>query len=183
MSFIIAIILVIFLAIVVFILYYNRFVKLKHEIDESWSGIDVQLKRRADLIPNLVEIVKGYAAHEKETLERVIKARASALSANTIDAKMKAENMLTDALKQLFALVENYPELKASQSFIELQRSLTEVEDAIQMARRYFNATTRDYNILCDAFPSVIVANMLNFKKRPFFELEEEDREPVKVKF
>jgi len=165
------------------IYYYNKFIKLKNQVDESWSGIDVQLKRRYDLIPNLVETVKGYAKHEKETLENVIKARNMAKNATNVEEKAQAENMLTGALKTIFALAENYPDLKANENFLNLQNTLNEIEDNIQNARRYYNAVVRDYNILCESFPSVIIANMFNFKKREFFEIEEKERENVKVSF
>ncbi|KAA0257343.1 LemA family protein [Deferribacter autotrophicus] len=165
------------------IYYYNKFVKLKNQVDESWSGIDVQLKRRYDLIPNLVETVKEYAKHEKETLENVVKARNMAMNAKNVEEKAQAENMLTGALKTIFALAENYPDLKANKNFLNLQNTLSEIEDNIQNARRYYNAVVRDYNILCEAFPSVIIANMFGFKKREFFEIEEAERKNVKVKF
>lgn len=171
------------LLILAFIGYYNKFIKLKNQADEAWSGIDVQLKRRYDLIPNLVETVKGYAKHERETLENVIKARNMAINANNLQEKAQAENMLTGALKTIFALAENYPDLKANENFINLQNTLTEIEDNIQNARRYYNAVVRDYNILCEAFPSVIIANTFGFKKREFFEIEESERENVKVSF
>lgn len=174
---------IIIVIIFAFIAYYNKFIKLKNQADESFSGIDVQLKRRHDLIPNLVETVKGYAKHEASTLEKVVQARNMAMSASSVEEKAKAENMITGALKSLFALSESYPELKANENFINLQNSLSEIEDNIQNARRYYNAVVRDYNILCEAFPSVIVANIFNFKKREFFEIEEAERENVKVNF
>ena len=174
---------VIVILILAFIAYYNKFIKLKNQVDESWSGIDVQLKRRHDLIPNLVETVKGYAKHEKETLEKVIKARNMAINATSVEEKAQAENMLTGALKTIFALSENYPDLKANENFMNLQNTLSEIEDNIQNARRYYNAVVRDYNILCESFPSVIIANMFGFKKREFFEIEEAERENVQVKF
>ncbi|MGA1847192.1 LemA family protein [Deferribacter abyssi] len=170
--------------VILFIYYYNKFIKLKNQVDESWSGIDVQLKRRYDLIPNLVETVKGYAKHEKETLENVIKARNMALNAKNVEEKAHAENMLTSTLKTIFALAENYPDLKANQNFLNLQNTLYEIEENIQNARRYYNAVVRDYNILCEAFPSLIIANMFGFKQRDFFEIKEEmERKNVKVKF
>jgi LemA protein len=179
---------IIFLAIILliailFIYYYNKFIKLKNQADESWSGIDVQLKKRYDLIPNLVETVKGYAAHEKDTLEKVIQARNMAVNATNVEEKAKAENFLTSTLKSLFAVSESYPELKANENFMNLQNTLNEIEDAIQMARRYYNAVVRDYNIACEAFPSVIIANIFHFTKREFFEIEEAEKENVKVKF
>jgi LemA protein len=165
------------------IIYYNRFIKLKNQIDNAWSDIDVQLKRRYDLIPNIVETVKGYAKHEKETFENVVKARSMAMNATTIQEKAQGENMLTGALKSIFALAENYPELKANENFLSLQKTLTEIEDSLQLARRYYNATVRDYNVLCESFPSVIIANQFHFTKREFFEIDEGERENVKVKF
>ncbi len=165
------------------IFYYNRFIKLKNQIDNAWSDIDVQLKRRHDLIPNLVETVKGYAKHEKTTFENVTKARSMAMNAATMEDRAKSENMLTGALKSLFALSENYPELKANENFLSLQKTLSEIEDTLQLARRYYNANVRDYNILCETFPSVVIANQFHFTKREFFEINENERENVKVKF
>lgn len=183
MLFFYTIFLLIILFIILFIYYYNKFVKLKNHIDEALSSIDVQLKRRYDLIPNLVEIVKGYASHEKDTLERVIDARNIAQKANTLREKAKAENLLTEALKTIFALSESYPDLKANQNFLELQKTLTTIEETIQLARRYYNAEVRDYNILCEAFPSNFIAAIFMFKKREFFEIREEERENVTIKF
>lgn len=166
-----------------FIYYYNKFIKLGNQGDESFSGIDVQLKRRHDLIPNLVETVKGYAKHESTTLEKVISARNMAINATGVQNKAQAENMITGALKSLFALSESYPDLKANQNFMSLQSTLSEIEDNIQNARRYYNAVVRDFNILCEAFPSVIVGKIFNFTKREFFEINEAERENVKVSF
>jgi len=174
---------VILILIIAVIYYYNKFVKLKNMIDNAWSDIDVQLKRRYDLIPNLVETVKGYAKHERETLENVIKARNMAMNATGIQDKAQKESMLTDALKTIFALAENYPDLKANQNFLDLQKTLSDIENEIQLARRYYNAVVRDYNVLCESFPSVLIANQFGFKKREFFEIEERERENVKVKF
>lgn len=174
---------IIVLLIILFIFYYNKFIRLKNQVEESFSGIDVQLKRRHDLIPNLIETVKGYAKHEKDTLEKVVQARSLAMNAGSVEEKAKAENMLTGALKTIFALSENYPDLKANTNFLQLQNSLMEIEDNIQNARRYYNAVTRDYNVLCESFPSVIIANIFGFKKRAFFEIEEIERENVKVSF
>ncbi len=179
LSFAALIVFVIFLAVI----YYNRFIKLKNNIDNAWSDIDVQLKRRYDLIPNIVETVKGYAKHEKETLENVIKARNMAMNAAGVQEKAKNENILTGALKSIFALAEAYPDLKANQNFLSLQKTLTEIEDALQLSRRYYNAVVRDYNVLCESFPSVIIANQFGFKKRDFFEIDEKEKENVKVKF
>ncbi|MAF20087.1 MAG: hypothetical protein CMI55_00190 [Parcubacteria group bacterium] len=163
---------------------YNVLIKLKNRTDEAWSDIDVQLKRRYNLIPNLVETVKGYAKHEKELFENVTKARTAAMGAQTPGDKAESENMLTGALKSLFAVAENYPDLKANQNFLELQRELSDTENKIQAARRFYNGNVRDFNIKIEQFPGNLVAGMLNFKKRDFFELEEEAaKEPVKVSF
>jgi len=179
----IIIIVLILIVILLLIYYYNKFISLRNQADESFSGIDVQLKRRYDLIPNLVETVKGYASHEKTTLENVTKARNMAMNAEGVKEKAKAENMLSETLKSIFALSENYPDLKANENFLNLQNTLSEIEENIQMARRYYNAVVRDYNILCEAFPSVIIANAFSFKKRDFFEIEAAERENVEVSF
>ena len=163
---------------------YNGLIQLKNKVDEGWADIDTQLKRRYDLIPNMVETVKGYAKHEKETLENVTKARNMAMGATTPDGKAQAENMLSGALKSLFAVAENYPELKANQNFLDLQQTLKEIEEHIQLSRRYYNATVRDFNTKIEIFPDNLVAGMLKFEKRKFFEIEKaEERENVKVSF
>jgi len=162
---------------------YNRLVQLKVRCDSAWSDIDVQLKRRHDLIPNLVETVKGYAAHEKGTFENIAKFRSQAMQATTPADRAAAENQLTGALKSLFAVAENYPQLKASEEFTQLQAALGQTEDAIQNARRYYNAVVRDLNTKIQSFPSNILANMAGFKQRQFFEAETAAREPVAVKF
>lgn len=163
---------------------YNRLIQLNVRTDEAWSDIDVQLKRRYDLIPNLVETVKGYAKHEKEAFENVTKARAAALGAKGVEEKAEAENQLTGALKTIFAVAEAYPDLKANQNFLELQRELTDTEDKIQASRRFYNANVRDMNIAVQTFPTNIIAQSLGFKKRDLFELSEEAaKEPVKVDF
>lgn len=163
---------------------YNGLVKLRVQADSSWSDIDVQLKRRHDLIPNIVETVKGYAGHEKDTLESVVKARSAAMSAQGPAAQGHAENMLTSTLKSLFALAESYPQLRAVESFTQLQQTLQEIEDAIQSARRYYNAVVRDLNTKIAQFPSNIIAGMFNFKAREFFELDApEEREAPRVDF
>jgi LemA protein len=163
---------------------YNRFVKLRTRVAEAWSDISVQLKRRYDLIPNLVETVKGYATHEAGTLEKVTQARNMAMGAQTVEDHAQAENMLTGALKSLFAVSESYPDLKANQNFLELQRELTDTENKIQASRRFYNTNVRDLNISVDSFPSNIVASIFHFTKEVFFELEDEAaREPVKVSF
>jgi len=166
------------------ILTYNRLITLRNRAKEAWADIDVQLKRRYDLIPNLVETVKGYAAHERELFEKVTQARAQAMGVQTVAEKGQAENFLSSTLKSLFAVAENYPQLRASENFLELQRELTDTEDKIQAARRFYNGNARDLNIQVESFPSNIVANVLKFKKMDFFEIEETAaREPVKVKF
>jgi len=162
---------------------YNSLVQLRVRADSAWSDIDVQLKRRHDLIPNLVETVKGYAAHEKSTFENIAKFRSQAMQASTPADKAAAENQLTGALKSLFAVAENYPELKASEEFTQLQNSLSQTEDAIQNSRRYYNAVVRDFNTKIQSFPTNILAGMFGFQPRQFFETTETDREPVAVKF
>lgn len=163
---------------------YNGLIKLRNTSEQAWSDVDVQLKRRYDLVPNLVETVKGYASHEKETFEKVVQARNQAMSAQTPEGKGKAENFLQATLKSLFALSEAYPELKANQNFIELQSELSEIEEHIQMARRYYNAVVRDLNTKIESVPSNIVAGMFSFEKREYFELEmAEEREAPEVSF
>ncbi len=162
---------------------YNRMVKLRVMTDQAWSDVDVQLKRRHDLIPNLVETVKGYAAHEKTTLENVVKARNAAVSAGPPEERAQAENMLTRALRQLFALAENYPDLKASTNFLSLQEELAKVEGSIQQARRYYNAVVRDYNTTISVLPNSLVARQFGFTLKPFFEIEEGERSTPEVRF
>jgi len=165
------------------VLTYNGFVTLKNRVKEAWSDIDVQLKRRHDLIPNLVETVKGYASHEKETFERVIKARNAAMSANGVKEKGEAENVLSGTLKSLFALSENYPELKASTNFLELQRELTDTENKVQAARRFYNGNVKDFNIKLEVFPSNIIASIFKFNTKKYFEIDEADKAVPQVKF
>src|ERR1700680_4730673 len=163
---------------------YNGLVRLRVQCDNAWSDIDVQLKRRYDLIPNLVETVKGYAGHEKGTLEAVINARNKAMTTEGPAAKAEAEGMLTAALRQVFALAEAYPQLRAVESFTQLQNTLNQLEDAVQNARRYYNAVVRDLNTKIAEFPSNIFANMLGFKPREFFEVTAAaEREAPKVSF
>jgi len=165
---------------------YNGLVRQRNKVDEAWGNIQVQLKRRFDLIPNLVETVKGYATHEKETFERLVQARNSALQVPTDDvgAQGPAQSMVSSALRSVLAVVENYPELKANANFQQLMSSLSEVEDNLQMSRRYYQATVRDFNNKCETFPSMVIAGLFNFKRRPFFELENpEEAENVQVKF
>jgi LemA protein len=175
---------VIVLLVVVVIGMYNGLVRLKVQCDNAWSDIDVQLKRRYDLIPNLVETVKGYAAHEKGTLEGVVAARNQAMTAEGPAAKAQAEGMLASALRQVFALAEAYPQLRAVESFNQLQQTLNQIEDSVQNARRYYNAVVRDFNTKILVFPSNIIANMFNFKAREFFEITAPaEREVPKVSF
>lgn len=162
---------------------YNALIRLKNRVNEAWSDIDVQLKRRYDLIPNLVETVKGYAAHEQGTLDKVIQARNAAMSAGSAEEKAKAENALSQTLKSIFALAEAYPNLKANENFLELQRELTDTEDKIQAARRFYNGNVRDFNIRIEVFPTNLIAKQLGFTAREFFAADEAEKEAVKVKF
>ena len=162
---------------------YNRLVGLRQRSKEAWSDIDVQLKRRTDLVPNLVETVKGYAAHERTTLDEVVRARGAAIAAAP-EARAQAENQLTSALRQLFALSEAYPDLKANQNFQSLQASLGEIEDAVQNSRRYYNAVVRDLNTAIESFPSNMIASLGRFVRRQYFELDRpEDRQVPRVSF
>jgi LemA protein len=162
---------------------YNGMRVAKIRVGEAWSGIDVQLKRRIDLIPNLVETVKGYAAHEKEVFEKVTEARSALLGASGAKEAAAADNTLTGALKSLFAVAENYPNLKASDNFRELQEELSDTETKVAASRQFYNSNVLDYNSKIQVFPNVVFAGMFNFKSAEFFEAEEADREPVKVKF
>ena len=185
---IIYIILAVVAVIVVWVIaLYNSFVRLVNRANEAWSDIDVQLKRRYDLIPNLVSTVKGYAKHEEGTFSKVTEARSNAMQAeqsgNPAEAA-KAENALSGALKSLFAVAESYPELKANENFLELQKELSDTENKIQASRRFYNTNVRDLNIKVESFPSNLIASVFNFAKREFFDLEEEAaKEPVKVSF
>ncbi|MGM0439452.1 MAG: LemA family protein [Patescibacteria group bacterium] len=178
---------IIVLAIVLFFIFtYNRLVVLKNRVKEAWSDIDVQLKRRHELIPDLVETVKGYAEHEKEIFEEVAQARERALSATKEgDPKkiQKSENQLKGALKSLFAVAENYPDLKASDNFLELQKEIRDTEDKIQSARRFYNRNVKAFNIKIQTIPYNFVASMLNYKAEDYFEAEEEEKENVEVSF
>jgi len=162
---------------------YNSLVRSRTRVEEAWSHIDVQLKRRVDLIPNLVETVKGYASHEKRIFENVTKARSAILSAKTVGESEEADNMLTGALKSLFAVAENYPDLKASGNFRELQDELSDTENKIAYARQFYNGNVRDYNILIKSFPNVLLASALGFKEAEFFEAEAGEREKPEVRF
>ena len=166
---------------------YNGLVRANVRVDEAWSDITVQLKRRADLVPNLVETVKGYAKQEKEVFENVTKARSAILGANTVQETAEADNMFSSALKSVFAVAEAYPQLKSNENFAQLQAELTDTEDKIQASRRFYNGSARDLNIKVQTFPTNIFAGMLGFKKREFFELDEAEakaaKDPVNVKF
>ena len=163
---------------------YNGFIKLKNGVEEAFSTMDVYLKKRYDLIPNIVETVKGYAAHEKETLEKVVAARNMAQGAGTIEEKLAGENMLQGTLKSLFAVAENYPDLKANTNFMDLQNQLKVVEEDIANARKFYNGVVKQFNIKCESFPSNLIANIFHFEKQPMFEVDApEERQNVKVSF
>lgn len=174
---------VIVLLVIVLIALYNGLVRLRNRIDNAWSQIDVQLERRHDLIPNLVETVKGYASHERETLEQVIAARGAAMGAQGVQAKAEAENMLSGALKSLFALSEAYPDLKANQNFLALQEELTATEDKIAYARQFYNDTVMTFNNKLQTFPGNVVGGVFGFTARDYFKGDDEARGPVKVEF
>ena len=175
------------LAVVGLIVVYNGLVRSKIRVDEAWSDVTVQLKRRVDLIPNLVETVKGYAKHEEGVFKEVTEARAAVTNAGTVAETEQADNMLTGALKSLFAVAEAYPDLKANENFLELQRELVDTEDKIQAARRFYNSAVRDFNTKVKVFPTVLFAGMLGFSEREFFELDADEQakaeKPVDVKF
>lgn len=178
---IIAIIIVLAIA---FVGMYNSFIKLKNSCEEAFSTMDVYMKKRFDLIPNLVETVKGYAAHEKETLEKVMAARNGIQSAATVEEKMAQENVLTGTLKSLFAVAEAYPDLKANTNFLDLQNQLQSVEEDIANSRKYYNAVVKQFNTKCEMFPSNIIASMFHFERKPMFEVNSaEERQNVEVKF
>lgn len=181
MAWLLLIIIVILAGIVISM--YNRLVVLRNRIENAWSQIDVQLKRRTDLIPNLVETVKGYASHEKEVFQKVTEARSALMNAQGVRDQAEANNMLTGALKSLFAVAENYPELKANQNFMMLQEELSGTESKIAYARQFYNDTVLKYDNMREKFPSNIVASMFGFSEREYFTVEEGEREPVKVEF
>ena len=184
MTFIILLILIAVVVIAVVTLY-NKLVRLRNTVKSSWSDIDVQCKKRFDLVPNLVETVKGYASHEKSVFEKVTQARATAMQASSPAEMAKAENMIRDTLKSLFAVAEAYPELKANANFMQLQSQLQELENNIEYSRRYYNAVVRDFNILIESFPSNLIASMFHFQQAELFQLEapEVERKPAKVSF
>lgn len=184
------VLIIILAAVVLLVLFaigaYNSLVKSRNRTDEAWSDIDVQLKRRYDLIPNLVDTVKGYATHERELFENVTKARTAAINAGGVQEKAAAENMLTDALKSVFAVAENYPDLRATENFQKLQDELSDTENKIMASRRFYNSNVRDYNTKLQSIPTNIIAGPMGFTAREFFELDEADaaaREPVKTEF
>lgn len=185
MDFFTILLIVVALAVFWFVLSYNSFVRLVNRAKEAWSDIEVQMKRRYDLIPNLVSTVKGYAAHESVTLEKVIEARNMAMNAKSTTEHAEAENVLSSTLKSIFALSENYPDLKANTNFLELQRELSDTENKIQASRRFYNTNVRDLNISVEAFPSNLIAKMFGFSKMNFFDLDgnESAKEPVRVDF
>jgi LemA protein len=181
---IIVIVALIVIAALAYILIRNGMIGSRNRVDEAWSGIDVQLKRRHDLVPNLVETVKGYASHESEVFEKTSKARAEAMSARGVGETAQAEEKLTGALTDLRAVAENYPQLRATENFQQLSRNLSELEDEIQAARRIYNSNVQSYNTKIQVFPNSIIANQGGFQKREFFEIEDAgDREPVAVSF
>jgi LemA protein len=182
----VAVIVIVVLVVLVglfFWLGFNGLVKRRNQVDNAWSQIDVQLKRRHDLIPNLVETVKGYAAHERGTFEAVTNARANAINAQSQQDQAQAENVLSGALKSLFAVAEAYPDLKANQNFLNLQEELTASEDKVAYARQYYNDSVLSYNTQIQKFPTVLLAGMFHFEKREFFDAAPEDTEPVQVQF
>ncbi len=184
MSFITIILIIVAVFVLWIIFAYNSFIRLINRGKEAWSDIDIQLKRRYDLIPNLVNTVKAYALHEAQAFENVTKARTAAMNAGTLAEKSQAENMLTGALKSLFAVSEAYPDLKANQNFLNLQNELSDTENKIQAARRFYNGNVRDLNTKIETFPNNMIANFFRVSKMEFFQLESEaEREPVKVQF
>lgn len=182
-GFLIAVVVVVVLLIAFIWLTYNRLVRLRNRVEAAWSQIDVQLRRRHDLIPNLVETVKGYAAHERETLEAVTKARQQAVAAQGVEEQAQAENILTQTLRQLFAVAEAYPDLKANENFLALQEELTGTEGRIAFSRQFYNEQVLSYDNALETFPSNMVAGSFNFEPKAYFEAEEGSREPVRVDF
>jgi LemA protein len=177
------VLIIIILAALWLVAVFNGLVRIRNQAKEAWADIDVQLKRRYDLIPNLVEVVKGYATHERELFEKVTQARASAMNAQGMEQKAGAENALSGTLKSLFAVAENYPELKASVNFLELQRELSDTEDKIQAARRFYNSNVMELNTKIEVFPTNMIASTLGFKQMELFGASEAEKQPVKVQF
>ena len=175
---------IVVIAVLWLIAVFNSLIRLRNQTDEAWADIDVQLKRRYDLIPNLIETVKGYAKHERELFEKVTQARGAAMGAQSVADKGNAENMLSSTLKSLFAVAENYPDLKANQNFAKLQDELSDTENKVQAARRFYNGNVRDFNTKIQVFPNNMIAGSMGFKPYEFFEIAEAgEREPVKVNF
>lgn len=180
----IVILLIVLIGVVWLIAAYNGFIRMRNSVEEAFATMDVYMKKRYDLIPNLVETVKGYASHEKETLENVTKARNMAAGAETLEQRAAAENTLTGTLKSLFAVAENYPNLKANENFMDLQRQLQKVEEDIANSRKYYNAVVKEFNTMIQVFPNNLLAGMFRFEKKPMFEVESvEERKNVKVEF
>jgi LemA protein len=182
---VVAIVVIVIVALVslALVLMYNRLVRLRNRTENAWAQVDVQLRRRFDLIPNLVEAVKGYAAHERETFEAVTRARAEAQAAKTVEDRAKAENMITQALGRLFAVAEAYPELRATENFQQLQAQLVDVEQNIAVSRQVYNDTVLTYDTAIESVPTNVIAGLFHFGPRPYFEIEEPAREPVQVQF
>lgn len=170
-------------AAIALVVFYNSFVQLKIRVEEAWADIDTFLKQRYDMIPNLVSTVKGYMTHEQETLTKVTELRSQVANASSMEERANADNMLTSTLKSLFAVAENYPDLKANQNFLDLQEKLSGLEDKLQNSRRFYNATVRDYNTKIQMFPGNVLAGILNFEKKEFFEAAGEEKENVKISF
>ena len=179
----IIVLIIVIVLVLIFFSYYNKIIRLENRIDNSWAQIDVQLKRRADLIPNLMETVKGYMKHERETLENVTKARAALMTAKTPQENINADNMLTGALKSLFAVAENYPDLKANQNFLQLQDELTHTENKIAYARQHYNDSVLSFNNTIETFPGVVFARMMNKQEKEMLQIPAESREVPKVSF
>jgi LemA protein len=177
------VVIIVILAIVIFFSYYNKIIRFENRIDNAWAQIDVQLKRRTDLIPNLMETVKGYMKHERETLQNVTNARAALMKATTPQENIAADNMLTGALKSLFAVAENYPDLKANQNFLQLQDELTHTEDKIAYARQHYNDTVLQFNNTIETFPGIIFARRMGKKEKEMLSIPEAEKEPPKVAF
>ena len=179
----IIVLIIVIVLVLIFFSYYNKIIRLENRIDNSWAQIDVQLKRRADLIPNLMETVKGYMKHERETLENVTKARAALMTAKTPQENINADNMLTGALKSLFAIAENYPDLKANQNFLQLQDELTHTENKIAYSRQHYNDSVLSFNNTIETFPGVVFARMMNKQEKEMLQIPAESREVPKVSF
>lgn len=174
---------IVLIIVIIFVLIFNRLIVLRNRVNNAWAQIDVQLKKRNDLVPNLIETVKGYAKHERTVFQKVTEARTAIMKAKTVTAKAKASDLLTSALKSLFAVAENYPKLEASKNFMMLQEELSGIESKIAYARQFYNDSVLNFNNTIQVFPNSIVAGIFNFKRRDYFEIKEAERAPVKVKF